>query len=55
MESKRAIIYNLTLSEAEADWLREVMRNPLYPDTEEEEYKEDSEMREKFFNALKEK
>jgi hypothetical protein len=41
-------IVKLTLSEKEADWLKAVVQNPLY----DRETVHDSEMREKFFNAI---
>jgi hypothetical protein len=42
----------LHLNEAQADWLKHVMQNPLHGQTPEEEEAYDNDMRQQFFHAL---
>jgi hypothetical protein len=46
---EKTVTYTLKLDYFEARWLATLMQNPIF----EDEYEEDSKMREKFFEALK--
>ncbi len=46
------VVYQLTLSESEATWLRAVVQNPLNGQSASEESAEDSDMRARFFYTL---
>ena len=51
MESKLTKLVVLTLTKEEADWLHNVMQNPLWNQNPDEESPEDAEMRRNFFEA----
>ena len=55
VQKRQIVEYTVTLTPEEADWLRDLMRNPIskiqIPLDEEDEF--DSSMRQKFFLALK--
>lgn len=50
---ERQVTVTLTLSEAEAKWLKNIMQNPINCRSYEDEPMVDRQMRESFWNALK--